>query len=87
MHNKNSISGQQVPEISQTELAPLKIRKPLTDYVSNGTDQSLAKLANGAYLYRLQMSNFQKRMPEKYELSAHKNNYFDGDEGKLSIIR
>jgi len=82
-----TVSGKVVREITQSELGPLRIGKHLTDYVWNGTDQFGDKLANGVYLYRLKMSDQQRKSYDKYELSVDNNNYFTGEWGKLVIIR
>jgi hypothetical protein len=82
-----TVSGKIVREITQAELGPLKIGKHMTDYVWDGTDQFGDKLANGIYLYRLIMKNQSKTKYDEYELSDKSKTFFDGDWGKLVIIR
>lgn len=82
-----SVSGKIVREITQNELGPLKIGKHLTDFVWDGTDQYGDKLANGVYLYRFIMKDQSKKRYDEYELSNNNKSFFDGDWGKLVIIR
>ena len=82
-----SVSGKIVKEISQNELGPLKIGKHMTDYVWNGTDEYGDKLANGVYLYRMIMKDQEKKNYEKLEDGRNIDEFFDGQWGKLVIIR
>jgi len=82
-----SVSGKVVKEITQNELGPLKIGKHLTDYVWDGTDEFGDKLANGVYLYRMIIKDQDKKNYEKLEETQNTDTYFDGQWGKLVIIR
>lgn len=82
-----SVSGKVVREITQDELGPLKIGKHLTDYVWDGTDQFGDKLANGVYLYRFIVKDQDKKNYDKLEEGRDTDQYFDGEWGKLVIIR
>ncbi len=82
-----SVSGKIVKEITQNELGTLKIGKHMTDYVWNGTDEYGDKLANGVYLYRMIIKDQDKKNYEKLEDGKNTDSFFDGQWGKLVIIR
>ena len=82
-----SVSGKIVKEITQNELGPMKIGKHMTDYVWNGTDEYGDKLANGVYLYRMIIKDQDKKNYEKLEDGKNTDSFFDGQWGKLVIIR
>ena len=82
-----SVSGKVVREITQDELGPLKIGKHLSTYVWDGTDQYGDKLANGVYLYRMIIKDQDKKNYEKLEEGRNTDQYFDGEWGKMVIIR
>ena len=82
-----SVSGKIVKEITQNELGPLKIGKHMTDYVWYGTDEFGDKLANGVYLYRMIIKDQEKKNYEKLEDGKNTDSFFDGQWGKLVIIR
>lgn len=77
-----TISGKVVKEISREELGPLRIGLNRTDYRWKGTDDYGEKLANGVYLYKV---NLPKDM-ERYENQAT-DNFFTKGFGKLVIMR
>ena len=53
-----TISGVVVKELTSLELGDLKIGTHQTEYTWDGTDEYGDKLANGVYLYRLEVGSF-----------------------------
>ena len=82
-----SVSGKIVREITQDELGPLRIGKQISKYVWDGTDQYGDQLANGVYLYKFIVKDQDKKDYEKFVESNSTSQYFDGQCGKLVIIR
>ncbi|MCO6461387.1 MAG: hypothetical protein J5I59_08280 [Saprospiraceae bacterium] len=82
-----TVSGKMIREITQDELGPLRIGKQMTEYIWDGTDQYGDKLANGVYLYRFVVKDQDKKDYEKLEEGQQTGQYFDGQWGKLVIIR
>ena len=82
-----TVSGKMVREITQDQLGPLKIGKHLTDYVWDGTDEFGDKLANGVYLYRFIVKDQNQKDYEHFTETNTTKQYFDGEWGKLVIIR
>ena len=77
-----TVSGKVVKEISREELGPLRIGLNRTDYKWTGTDDYGEKLANGVYLYKV---NLPADM-ERYE-NAVADKFFTKGFGKLVIMR
>lgn len=77
-----TVSGKVVKEISKEELGPLRIGLNRTDYKWNGTDDYGEKLANGVYLYKV---NLPADM-ERFENQAA-DKFFTKGFGKLVIMR
>lgn len=77
-----TVSGKVVKEISREELGPLRIGINRTDYKWTGTDDFGEKLANGVYLYKV---NLPADM-ERYE-NATADKFFTKGFGKLVILR
>ncbi len=77
-----TVSGKVVKEISREELGPLRIGLNRTDYRWKGTDDYGEKLANGVYLYKVNLP----RDMERYENQAT-DNFFTKGFGKLVIMR
>ena len=77
-----TVSGKVVKEISREELGPLRIGLNRTDYKWDGTDDYGEKLANGVYLYKV---NLPVDM-ERYE-NASADKFFTKGFGKLVIMR
>lgn len=76
-----TISGKVVKEISREELGDLRIGMNRTSYKWDGTDEYGEKLANGVYLYKVNLPDDM----EKFETSA--DSYFEKGFGKLVILR
>lgn len=81
-----TLSGKVVREITKEELGPLKIGQNRTEFKWDGTDQFGSKLANGVYLYKV---NVRKNNNETYDSFGNKNidNLFKDGFGKLVILR
>lgn len=77
-----TVSGKVVKEISREELGPLRIGLNRTDYKWNGTDDYGEKLANGVYLYKVNLPADMERYGNE---SADK--FFTKGFGKLVIMR
>ena len=77
-----TVSGKVVKEISREELGPLRIGLNRTDYKWTGTDDYGEKLANGVYLYKV---NLPVDM-ERYENQVA-DTFFTKGFGKLVIMR
>jgi len=77
-----TVSGKVVKEISREELGPLRIGLNRTDYKWNGTDDYGEKLANGVYLYKVNLPTDM----ERYE-NASADKFFTKGFGKLVIMR
>lgn len=76
-----TISGKVVKEITREELGNLRIGHNRTAYKWDGTDEYGEKLANGVYLYKI---NLPKDM-ERYNTGT--DQFFEKDFGKLVIMR
>ncbi len=77
-----TVSGKVVKEISREELGPLRIGLNRTDYKWNGTDEYGEKLANGVYLYKVNLPADMERYENR---SADK--FFTKGFGKMVIMR
>lgn len=80
-----TVSGKLVREITQAEIGPIRIGQNITQYAWDGRDEFGDLLANGTYLYRVQLrstngTDFSRR-------GTSKDGAFDNGFGKLVIIR
>jgi hypothetical protein len=79
-----TVTGKVVREISSAELGPLRIGNNVSEFVWDGTDQFGDRLANGVYLYQVQVRY-------KGEQVKHRNStldsYFKADTGKIYLMR
>lgn len=79
-----TVTGKVVREISASELGPLRIGNNVSQFVWDGTDQFGDRLANGVYLYQVQVRY-------KGEQVKHRNSsldsYFKSDTGKIYLMR
>jgi hypothetical protein len=80
-----TVSGQLVREIQQWELGPLKVGKHLTDYAWDGRDQYGNLLANGVYLYRLELSDTDRE--EVQSMETRLDNFTTAGWSKMVILR
>ena len=79
------MSGKVVKEISKEELGPLKIGTNRTEYKWDGTDAFGEKLANGIYLYKVNISDISNKAFDS--LQSKIDPYFNQGFGKMVIIR
>ena len=81
-----TISGKVVREITKEQLGPLHIGVNRTDYRWDGTDEYGSKLANGVYLYKV---NVRKSDGSLYDNFSNNDidSYFTKGFGKLVILR
>ena len=89
-----TITGKVVREITQDELGPIKIGRNITEYEWDGTDEYGDKLANGVYLYKVQVqkdgSEFKKRdlgISTSEGTTTLSNKFFKKGIGKMYILR
>jgi hypothetical protein len=81
-----TLSGKVVKEITKEQLGPLKIGLNRTSYKWDGTDEFGDKLANGVYLYKVNIlsangEQYKKRQEGKID------SFFEKNIGKLVIMR
>ncbi len=79
-----TVSGRIVREITQDEIGPLKIGNNISEFAWDGTDEYGDQLANGVYLYRVQMK-MNGQQPEHRTTSADKA--FKNGFGKMYLLR
>lgn len=81
-----TLSGKVVKEITSQELGPLKVGINRTEYKWDGTDDFGSKLANGVYLYKV---NVRKSNGDKYDhfSNSKTDGFFKDGFGKLVILR
>lgn len=81
-----TLTGKVVKEITKEELGPLRIGINRTAYIWNGTDDFGSKLANGVYLYKV---NMHKKNGAQYDHLANSKTdiFFKEGFGKLVILR
>ncbi len=80
-----TVSGKLVREITQDELGPLRIGNNISEYAWDGRDEFGDLLANGTYLYRVQIQHSNGNALARR--STSKDKAFDNGFGKLVIIR
>lgn len=79
-----TVTGKIVKEILSNELGPIHIGKNITTYSWNGTDEFGDQLANGIYLYKVDV-RLNGETLERRETNADK--YFHKGFGKMYLIR
>ena len=89
-----TITGKVVKEITQDELGLINIGRNVTEYEWDGTDKYGDKLANGVYLYKVQVRhNGADLKQRKVSISTSEgsstlaNKYFKNGLGKMYILR
>ena len=89
-----TITGKVVKEITQEELGLINIGRNVTEYEWDGTDKYGDKLANGVYLYKVQVRhNGADLKQRKVSISTSEgsstlaNKYFKNGLGKMYILR
>lgn len=80
-----TVSGKIVKTITKAELGDIHIGLNRTEYAWDGKDDFGSPLANGVYLYRV---NLKSATDETYEmLNTGTNDYFQNGFGKMVILR
>ena len=79
-----TLTGKIVREISSAELGPLRIGNNVSQFAWDGTDQFGDRLANGVYLYQVQVRY--KGQEVKHRASTL-DSYFVKDTGKIYLMR
>jgi hypothetical protein len=79
-----TISGRVVKEIMAHELGPIHVGRNITQYAWDGTDEFGDRLANGIYLYKVDVLLDGAKI-EKRATSA--DGYFHKQYGKMYILR
>ena len=89
-----TITGKVVKEITQDELGPINIGRNITEYEWDGTDRYGDKLANGVYLYKVQVQKDGSDVKEReVTISSSEgtnslsNKFFKKGIGKMYILR
>lgn len=90
-----TITGKVVREITQDELGPLNIGRNITEFEWDGTDEYGDKLANGVYLYKVQVQKDGTEMksrtvnitPSEGGTSNLTDRFFKNGLGKMYILR
>lgn len=89
-----TITGKVVKEITQEELGPINIGRNITEYEWGGTDKYGDKLANGVYLYKVQVQMDGSELKERdVTISTSEgtttlsNKFFKNGLGKMYILR
>lgn len=80
-----TVSGKLVREITQDELGPIRIGNNISEYAWDGRDEYGDQLANGTYLYRVQIQHSGGAALGRR--NTGKDKAFDNGFGKLVIIR
>lgn len=79
-----TVSGKLVREITQDEIGPIRIGNNITEYAWDGRDEFGDVLANGTYVYRVQVKSNNQDLGHR---GTAKDKAFNNDFGKLVIIR
>jgi len=81
-----TISGKVVKEITKEELGPLHIGTNRTEYKWDGTDDFGSKLANGVYLYKVNIRKKSGDIYDQYTITKA-DVFFKEGFGKMVILR
>lgn len=79
-----TVSGKVVREINESELGPIYIGRNVTEFAWDGRDQFGDQLANGVYLYRVQMKLNGQDMKQR---TSAADAYFTKEFGKMYLLR
>ena len=79
-----TVSGKLVREITQDEIGSVRVGNNITDYAWDGRDEFGDVLANGTYIYRVQVKANGQDLGHR---GTGKDKAFNNDFGKLVIIR
>jgi hypothetical protein len=81
-----TISGKVVREITMAEIGPIRSGLNKTEYKWDGTDEFGQKLANGVYLYKMNMRHSSGKQASQFKNVAVDKFFTDGV-GKMVILR
>ncbi len=79
-----TVSGKLVREITQDEIGPIRVGNNITEYAWDGRDEFGDILANGTYIYRVQVKANGQDLGHR---GTGKDKAFNNDFGKIVIIR
>lgn len=79
-----TVSGKLVREITQDEIGPVRVGNNITEYAWDGRDEFGDILANGTYIYRVQVKADGQGLGHR---GTGKDRAFNNDFGKIVIIR
>jgi len=79
-----TVSGKLVREITQDEIGPIRVGNNITEYAWDGRDEFGDQLANGTYIYRVQVKANGQNLGHR---GTGKDRAFNNDFGKIVIIR
>jgi len=80
-----TVSGKLVREITRDEIGPIRIGNNITEYAWDGRDEFGDQLANGTYLYRVQLAHSGQNGFKQRSTGGDKG--FNNGFGKLVILR
>ncbi|MCC6683430.1 MAG: T9SS type A sorting domain-containing protein, partial [Bacteroidia bacterium] len=79
-----TVTGKVVREISAAEFGPVHIGNNTSQFVWDGTDQYGDRLANGVYLYQVQVRANGVAIKHR---SSELDKYFSNNTGKIYLMR
>jgi flagellar hook assembly protein FlgD len=80
-----TVSGKVIKTITKAELGDIHIGLNRTEYTWDGTDDFGNPLANGVYLYRVNLKSATDEVYENFNTGT--NDYFKNGFGKMVILR
>ncbi len=80
-----TVSGKVVRRLTAADLGPLQVGQHQTQFFWDGTDEFGDPLANGVYLYRMEVRDADGRQLEAHSTSVDR--FFRNELGKLVILR
>jgi hypothetical protein len=80
-----TVSGKIIKTITKAELGDIRIGLNRTEYTWDGTDDFGNPLANGVYLYRVNLKSATNQVYENFNTGT--NDYFQNGFGKMVILR
>ncbi len=79
-----TVSGKVVREINEMEFGPMYIGRNISEFAWDGKDEFGDQLANGVYLYRVQMKLHGESMKQR---ESGADTYFTKEFGKMYLMR
>jgi len=79
-----TVSGRVVREITEDQLGPIQIGRNITEYAWDGTDEFGDPLANGVYLYTVQVKINGEDIKHR---ESGADQYFKKSFGKMYLLR